>query len=99
MEIGDVGLRILFVEDVNAPDVILRGHRMGDADRHRYRVAVLDQRRDVELDLAGAHRRTAGDVLDRGGKHGRRRLRGTNGDDGERAEHSCATGEAEELAA
>ena len=65
----------------------------------RHGIAVLDQRRHVELDLAGLDRGAAGDVADGGGEHRGRRLGGPNRDDGDCAKHGCATGEAEELAA
>ena len=42
-------------------DVVGRRHRACDADRHRHGVAVLDQRRHLELDLPGSHRGFADD--------------------------------------
>src|SRR5204862_5620038 len=66
IEIADIGLRVLFVEDVNAFDVVLGRHRVRDAYRHRHGVAVLDQRRNVELDLADLDRGRPGNVADRG---------------------------------
>ena len=50
----DMRLRVLLVEDVDRLDVVGLGHRALDRDRERHRVAVLDQRRQVELDLAFA---------------------------------------------
>src|SRR5262245_42535763 len=77
-KIGNEGLRVLLVEDVNALDVILRRHRAVDRDGDGYRVAVLHQRRRVELDLAFAHRRLTREISDRGrhrvGRGARRRL-------------------------
>src|SRR5262249_19713572 len=65
-EIADIRLRVFLVEDVDALDVILGCHRACDTDRHRHRVAVLDQRRDIELYLAGLDRLAADDIADRG---------------------------------
>ena len=59
MNRDDVRLRVLLVEDVDRLDVIRLGHRAVDRDRHRDGVAVLHQRRNVEGDLALAHRRLA----------------------------------------
>src|SRR6266436_1284976 len=62
---GDIGLRVLLIEDVDAGDVIGVGHRALDRDGERDRVAVLDDRRQFELDLAAIDRRLAGERPDR----------------------------------
>ncbi len=59
MKCGDIGLRVLLIEDVDTGDVIGFGHRALDRDRERHRVAVLDDRRQFELDLAAIYRRLA----------------------------------------
>src|SRR5262245_66303201 len=41
------------------------GHRAFDLDRERHGVAVVDERRQVELDPAGPHRVVADDLADR----------------------------------
>ena len=55
MEHGDIGLWILLIEQRDPSHVVIGGH--GTLDRHAdgHRVAVLDQRRDLELDLPGHH--------------------------------------------
>src|SRR6516165_10948574 len=62
IEIAYVRLRVLLVEDVDALHIIILRHRAFDAYRHRNGVAVLDQRRDVEPDLADAQARLADNV-------------------------------------
>src|ERR1700686_30224 len=99
IEIADVRLRVLLVEDMDALDEVLRRHRARDADGHRHRVAVLDQRRNVEFYLSGSHHGGTDDVAERGAEHRRRRFRRPQGYDGNRAQHGCAAGEAEEPAA
>src|SRR3989442_14545007 len=49
VETRHVGLRVLLREEVNDPHVVGLGHRALDTDRERHRVAVLDQRRYLEL--------------------------------------------------
>ena len=68
IEIADVGLRVLFVEHMDALDVVVLCHRARDADRHRHGIAVFHQRGDLEFDLAGPHHGSADGVPDSGGQ-------------------------------
>src|SRR5467141_1307470 len=65
MKRGDIGLRVLLIEDVDAGDVISLGHRALDRDGERHRVAVLDDRRQFEPYLAAIDRRLADQRPDR----------------------------------
>src|SRR6267143_1718203 len=65
MKCGDIGLRVFLIEDVDTGDVIGLGHRALDRDREGHRVAVLDDRRQFELDLAAIYRRLADERPDR----------------------------------
>src|SRR5829696_2374733 len=52
MKHGHLRLRVLFIENVDGLDVIGFSHRALDRDRERNSIAVLDNRRKVELDPA-----------------------------------------------
>ena len=65
VEQGDVRLRVLLVEDGDRLDVIGGAHRALDGDGQGDGIAVLDQRRDLELDAAVADRGFARELPDR----------------------------------
>ncbi len=58
--------RVLLVEHMDGLDVVLRRHRAVDGHGQRHHVAVLDQRRQVELDPAFLQPRLAHHALERG---------------------------------
>src|SRR5205823_4625504 len=60
-----VRLRILFGEEVDHLHVARLGHRAFYGDRDRHGVAVVDERRHVELYFPFAHGRIAHDLADR----------------------------------
>ena len=90
----DIGLRVLLGEDVDRFDVVLRRHRAFDRNAHRHGVAVLNERRQVELDLAGLHMRFADDLADR-----RRHRSGRGLGRPHDQKRACAGGCSEEFAA
>src|SRR6266516_5525708 len=72
------GCGFLFGEDVDRLDVVGFGHRAIDRDRTGNRIAVLDQRRNVELHPAGIDLGSPGHAGDRGLHRGRRRIDGAH---------------------
>ena len=63
-ECADVALGIRLVEDGDHAHVIRRRHRALDVHGDRHAVAVVDDRRDLELDAAGIDARTTGERRD-----------------------------------
>src|SRR6267143_1564876 len=65
VDADDVRLRVLLGEDINRLDVVGGGHRAFHRHRQGHGIAVIDQRRQVELHAAALDRRVAGDLADR----------------------------------
>src|SRR6516164_5647769 len=65
IECRNIGLRVFLVEDVDALDVVGLRHRALDRHGQRYSIAVLDDRRQFELDLSGLQRSFADQLTDR----------------------------------